>query len=76
MAIKKDSDIVDLTEWLTAEEAVAALVNLGVSRTSAQLYSKANKGDFTMRDIKGKRCFWAADIDEYANQLILKEARR
>lgn len=76
MAIKKQSDVVDLTDWLTAEEAVAVLVNLGVSRTSAQLYAKAKRGDFKIRDIKGKQCFWATDVEKYASDLLLKEAQR
>lgn len=76
MAKKTESDIVDLNEWLTAEEAVALLVGAGVSRTTSLLHAKGAAGDFKIRDIKGKRCFWKADIDEFANQLILKEARR
>lgn len=76
MAKKIEPDIVDLNAWLTAEEGVALLVQLGVARTSSHLYAKAKNGDFKSRVIKEKLCFWKADIDDYANDLLLKEARR
>ena len=76
MAKKIEPDIVDLNEWLTAEEAVALLVQLSVARTSSHLYAKSKNGDFQSRVIKEKLCFWKADVDAYANDLVLKEARR
>lgn len=76
MAKKIEPDIVDLNEWLTAEEGVALLVQLGVSRTASHLFQKGKNGDFTLRTIKGRLCFWKADVDKYANELLLEAARR
>ncbi len=76
MAKKIEPDIVDLNQWLTAEEAVALLVGLDVSRTSSHLFAKAKNGDFRKREIKNKLCLYREDIEEYANKLLLEAARK
>lgn len=73
--MKQKTDIVDLNDWLTIEEAVSILVSSGNSRTGARLYKLAQDGQIKSRLIKTKLCLNRDSFNIYHEQIAKRKSK-
>ena len=58
-------DLIDLSDWLTAKEAIELRQQVGKSMSLAAIYKAADDSKIVERSIKGVRCFARQDVLDY-----------
>jgi hypothetical protein len=61
-------EIVDLSQWLTAEEAIALRAEIKRPLSEQRLYALADSGKIATRKIKGRLCWSREGLIQYRGQ--------
>jgi hypothetical protein len=76
--IMENEDLINVNEWVTADQAVARLSEQGVAVDIAQLYQRAapttrrRRVAITSREVFGRLVLFAKDVDAYGETLRQK----